>query len=119
MSVRVHHLSFRPYEILAALPVERATKEAEPHMGATPDAMGARMWQDRVSALTHRFSSTSSTRRLRCRPAGSSEPSGFELGATGRLAPYPAVTIPTDVKCSLCASQMRTALARRSERRWL
>ena len=27
---------------------------------------------------------TASTRRLRCRPAGSSEPSGFAFGATGR-----------------------------------
>ena len=35
---------------------------------------------------------TNSTRRFRCRPARSSEPSGAVFGTTGRVAPSPEVT---------------------------
>ena len=38
-------------------------------------------------------STTTSTRRFFCRPSGLSEPSGFVLGATGRVFPYPLVGV--------------------------
>src|SRR6185437_16214851 len=59
------------------------------------------------------FASTISTRRFFWRPSGSSEPSGFLLGATGLRAPKPCVVIRTAPSHSL------TDLARRSESFWL
>ena len=66
--------------------------------------------------LAHFFTITISTRRFFCLPSGSSDPSGLVLGATGFLAPKPAVENRTFLRPSFWTSQSLTELARRSER---
>jgi len=59
--------------------------------------------------------STISTRRFFCRPSGSSEPSGFLLGATGLVSPQPCVVMRDPAIDALCTNQFFTASARFSD----
>jgi hypothetical protein len=59
--------------------------------------------------------STISTRRFFCRPSGSSEPSGFLLGATGLVSPQPRVLMRAGWTPEFLTSQFFTEAARSSE----
>ena len=60
-----------------------------------------------------------STRRLRCRPIGSSPPSSFVFETTGFSSPKPLVTNWTLLRPPSETNQSRTEIARFSESVWL